>query len=163
MIEVRRAVPDDVATILDVGRATWRATYVPLVGEAYVEDFLARWWTAEGLARGIEAGRVWVGCVAGAVTGMAAYGLRDRVLELHRLYVHPAHQGRGVGSALLDAVMAAERGNADRIELAVMDGNDAAHAFYEAQGFRETGREPDDLGGPAEIWMSRTASPSEAD
>ena len=48
MAAIRLARPDDLDGVLEVGRQTWPATYVPLVGEEYVRNGLARWWTPEG-------------------------------------------------------------------------------------------------------------------
>lgn len=73
MAEIRPARADDVDDVLDVGRETWRATYIPLAGEAFVREGLARWWTAEGTLPSIEDGRVWVAEVDGRIVGMLAY------------------------------------------------------------------------------------------
>jgi ribosomal protein S18 acetylase RimI-like enzyme len=56
---------------------------------------------------------------------------------LGRLYVLPAWQGDGVGSALLDRVEAAARdAGVERLRLVVLAANDPAVAFYEAAGYR---------------------------
>lgn len=69
---------------------------------------------------------------------------------LHHLYVLPAHQGRGIGSALLGAA----KMRADMLQLWTFQRNLPARRFYEARGFvaiRETDgarneeREPDVL------------------
>jgi len=42
------------------------------------------------------------------------------------------------------------------VTLEYADGNDRAAAFYERQGFREVRRQPpEELGGPAIVWMER--------
>ena len=53
------------------------------------------------------------------------------------LFVEPDAHGRGVGTALLDAVAARAPLTVD-----VNEQNPAAHAFYRARGFVETGRSP---------------------
>lgn len=156
MIEVRNAIHADVDALLTVGRQAWRSTYVPLVGEQYVQDFLDRWWTADGLRSAIDAGHVWAGCLNGEVAGMASYSIKALVLTVHRLYVAPARQGQGVGTALVERIVEVERPNADRIALAFMAGNDAAGRFYERLGFTETHREPDPAGGPDDVWLTRS-------
>jgi ribosomal protein S18 acetylase RimI-like enzyme len=52
--------------------------------------------------------------------------------EITWLYVDPAVQRRGVARALIARVLATA---GDRVELEVLDGNDAARAFYESMGF----------------------------
>ena len=59
------------------------------------------------------------------------------------MYVAPDYQGRGIGRALVDVLLAEAR--ADRIErvlLTVTDGNVGAQALYERCGFQSWGVEP---------------------
>ena len=81
----------------------------------------------------------------GAVLGWAAVtGVSDRcvyagVVE-HSVYVHPAARGRGVGRALLDALLASTR--AARIwtvQSGVFPENTASLALHAAAGFRTVG------------------------
>jgi ribosomal protein S18 acetylase RimI-like enzyme len=69
-----------------------------------------------------------------------------------KLYVHPDHQGRGIGRRLLAEVEALVEG--DALWLEVVDGNRQAYDFYRAHGFEEVervgdGRWPDD------VWMRK--------
>ena len=153
MTEIRLARPADLAGILDVGRSTWPSTYTDLAGEEYVRNGLASWWTEDGTMPAISDGRVWVAEDGDKIVGMTMYGVADRVVDVWKLYVRPKRQGEGIGRALLDSVIAATRGSADRVTLAYMDGNTSARAFYERRGFVETHRETDALGGPDDVWM----------
>jgi ribosomal protein S18 acetylase RimI-like enzyme len=88
--------------------------------------------TYEG--EGLFDGPVWVaqtdaGSGAGSVVGFAA--LADS--ELTWLYVDPAHYRRGVGRALLRHALAAD--DSEYVECTVLDGNDAARALYQSEGF----------------------------
>ncbi len=61
----------------------------------------------------------------------------------HSLYVAPAAQRRGVGRALLEALIAEARARGKRILVAAVDsGNAASLALHRAFGFMETGRMP---------------------
>lgn len=64
--------------------------------------------------------------------------------ELANLAVHPTHRGRGLGSLLLDRVLAraAERG-VRNLYLEVRVSNERAAALYERRGFQEIGRRRD--------------------
>lgn len=59
--------------------------------------------------------------------------------------VHDAHQGKGIGAALLDALLDAADRCLDirRVELTVFADNHRAIALYQRFGFQEEGRMPD--------------------
>lgn len=156
MPTVRTARPTDIEALLDVGRAAWRATFEPLAGAAYVEAGLARWWTPEAVRADVEAGRVLLAEDGDDVQGMAlATAGPGRTTEVRRLYVAPRWQGRGVGSALLTAVVAATGADRD-LELTVLETNHHARRFYARHGFRPTGPRGDPHGGPPLLHMIRT-------
>lgn len=81
----------------------------------------------------VRAGEVVVGSVGvERVDGSTA--------ELHRLYVEPDHRRRGLGRALVEAVLAWCR-TAGVTDLSLWSDTrfDRAHALYESMGFRRTG------------------------
>jgi len=69
-----------------------------------------------------------------------------------KLYVHPDHQGLGIGSRLLAEIEALVEG--DELWLEVVDGNDEAVGFYEAHGFAEVERSADPRW-PDDIWFKK--------
>lgn len=154
-MEIRVAREEEAQAVVAVGHQTWPATYGPIAGMDYVRAGLARWWSLESTLPAIREDRVLVAVVEGAIVGMTLFSADDEALDVWKLYVVPAAHGSGAGGALLHAAVdeARLRGLA-RVRLAHMDGNDKAHAFYEHHGFRETHREPDELGGPGAVWMA---------
>jgi ribosomal protein S18 acetylase RimI-like enzyme len=78
----------------------------------------------------------------GSVAGFAAFGAsrdadaREHTAELYAIYVDPAAQGAGVGSALIEAAVEdlAARRFADAM-LWTLQGNGLARAFYERHGW----------------------------
>ncbi len=61
--------------------------------------------------------------------------------EILNLAVHPGHERRGLGSALVHRVFGdLEQGGAKRVFLEVRESNAAAQAFYHRLGFRPVGR-----------------------
>lgn len=93
-------------------------------------------------------------CVLGAFDGGALVGLcgmrvDPRAKVRHRghvfgMYVPREHCGRGVGGALLDAVVARARASRalDALVLTVTATNATARTLYERRGFVAYGREP---------------------
>lgn len=155
-MRVREATTADLDAVIHVGVTTWRATYPPITGEAYVEAGIAKWWAPEAVLPGIENRRVLVAEDDGVV-GMAAYTPFEDHLMLWKLYVLPEAQGSGAGGALLAEVIA--RAGDLPVRLTHLLGNDRAHAVYERLGFVETGTvvSPVD-GGPEEVVMERPPS-----
>jgi putative acetyltransferase len=74
--------------------------------------------------------------------GLTVRGGRQRHAADLGLAVGAAHQGEGVGTALLTALLELADGwlGLRRIELTVLTGNDRARALYERHGFEVEGR-----------------------
>lgn len=155
---LRAGTVDDVPALRSLGEAVVPPTYGP-IDAAYAQLMLDQWWSVERLAALMAKFPHVVAERDGAVVGMANLG---RVSASHRdlshvdgdrevmwkLYVHPDHQGAGVGSMLLAAVEAMAEG--PELWLEIVDGNERAAAFYRARGFEEVerfsdGRWPDDI------------------
>jgi ribosomal protein S18 acetylase RimI-like enzyme len=82
-----------------------------------------------------------------------AMGQRDGIeIILYSLYVHPEWQRKGIGSALLDAVIA-DHPEAKAIRLEVLKDNAAAIAWYRTKGF-ETYGETENATGTAGVGSS---------
>jgi len=87
---------------------------------------------------GAPLGAAWLRCTTADAPGWGR--VADDVPELS-LGVLAGSRGAGVGSAVLDACLAAARESGARaVSLSVEDGNDAARGMYERRGFRVVGR-----------------------
>jgi len=150
---IRVADGNDLAAVLNVGRRTWPVTYGPIAGEDYVAMGLAKWWTEDATIPAIRAGRVTVAEVDGSVVGIAVVGPHENHLVLWKLYVLPEYQGKAIGSALMESVVAAAMGEHDQIRLSYLNGNTMAEAFYRGKGFVEISRESGGDGIPESVWM----------
>jgi len=93
----------------------------------------------------------------GMPAGMVSAVHQGDEVELISMWVAPFARGRGVGDALVDAVIgweAVERSG--RVVLCVMEGNDHAAALYRRHGFVDAGRPEDAIAGEcAECRMIR--------
>ena len=117
---LRPAVEDDHAQVAEVYLAARRTA--PMPAPVHTEAAIRLW-----LGGRLQADPVWVAERGPAIVGFAR--LTDGWLD--DLYVHPDHQGQGVGSALLD-VAKAQRPQG--FCLWVFESNTPARAFYERQG-----------------------------
>lgn len=136
-VSVRRAGPDDVAAIVDLGAAVVPATYGPL-SPAYAEWCLERWWSTEAVTESVGRLPHWVALDGDRVVGVTNLGELDGSPVMWKLYVRPEQHGRGVGTLLLHQVVAAADGAP--LVLERLSGNERAARFYAARGFTETHR-----------------------
>ena len=79
----------------------------------------------------------------GTVFLVRGSGIAAHRADVQRLMVHPDHQGRGLGTVLLDAAVA--QGREMGVEMLTLGarGGTPLPAFYAARGFIEYGRLPD--------------------
>lgn len=138
-----RLAGDVIAIWTDVSNAGGAVGFVPPVTEA---DVRLR---AEQTFDAIRAGRTHLvtGRVADRLVGFCFLEQRVGPLFAHwatikRIQIHPAHQGKGLGSALLLATEdAAKQLGLDALHLTVRGGT-GREAFYERHGYRIVGRIP---------------------
>ncbi len=126
---MRPAVPDDLPDLARL-HVLARAAAVPRMPPSVHPPAEHRAWV-EGwdLSAGAEH-EVWVAALGAELVGLA----RFTPTWLDDLYVHPAHQGRGIGTVLLQTVQALRPGG---FGAWVFTSNAPARAFYAAHGFVE--------------------------
>ena len=154
-VTVRAATLEDLPAIKAVGEATWPTTYA-FAGAEYIEHGLATWWSESALARSLRETVVRVGCLDEQIVGVGTLDLRGEFPVIWKMYVLPTAQGSGVGSAVLEALLAEAPPGRGPIRLEYIEGNEPAAAFYRARGFVELRRDPGEQPGwPAQVWMQR--------
>ena len=161
-VVLRPGTTDDIPGLRALGEAVVPPTYGP-IDAAYAQRMLDEWWTPERFADSLPRVRMLVADLDGQLVGMTTLGwlsashrdfphvTGDREV-MWKLYVHPDHQGRGIGSRLLREVEALVQG--DRLWLEVVDGNEQAFAFYRAHGFEEVER-VSDRQFPDDVWLCK--------
>ena len=160
---VRPGATADIPAFVALGRAVVPPTYGP-IDAAYAQKMLDEWWTPEVFATSLQRNAHLVAERDGQVVALANFGrlaqsyrdfphvTGDREV-IWKLYVHPDHQGLGIGRRLLGEIEALVEG--DELWLEVVDGNDRAVRFYEAHGFVEVERSADPQW-PDDLWFKKT-------
>lgn len=136
---IRPARREDARMLAELEVRAWRWAYVDIVDEPDMPtvDGRAEGWDAPGL----DGAFVWDqdGRVV-AVVGVGPSPDEDGVGELRGLYVDPAAQGAGVGSALHDHALAELRSTGfSAATLWVFEANGHGRAFYAARGWAPDG------------------------
>jgi ribosomal protein S18 acetylase RimI-like enzyme len=151
-VQITRATAADLPAIAELAGRIWRACYPGIISAEQIEYMLGRMYALATLreeisVQGVCFEQLWVN---GTRAGFAAYGPTPdpEVLKLHKLYLLPEWQGRGLGSRLLAHCEAAARQlGARRLMLAVNKRNARAIAAYERNGFRRVEAVRSDIGG----------------
>ena len=135
MLELRRARTDEVETLLTIQREAAVDAFAhvyPPGRYPFPDDEIRAGW-AEALADpDIE---VYLAEADGVPAGSVSVGQE----YLRTLYVLPAYQGRGVGSALHDFALKRLRARGVRqAKLWTLAGNDSGRRFYERRGWTLT-------------------------
>jgi len=142
-LNIRPATPCDSVPIAMLVRESWLAanqnflpgdTVAKVTQSTRLGDFVAGEWQSVRVAE-------YDGEVVGAV-GINPAGV------IWMLYVHPAYQGCGVGSALYDdAIGALRQAGSRKAVLEVIASNENAVAFYRSRGWVAEGRRTEHIPG----------------
>lgn len=140
------AGPEHVADIARLADVVWRAHYPGIISNAQIDYMLAKMYHLDVLRREIASGITYLRALdRDHLLGFAAYGPANAEIKLHKLYVDPQHQRRGIGRALIQSV---ERASAGRtLVLTVNKRNHQAIAAYQKHGFKIRNSVAVDIGG----------------
>jgi GNAT superfamily N-acetyltransferase len=138
MVTIAPAGAGDIGVVQSLADHVWRSHYPGIISTAQIDYMLEQGYAREALLRYVEA--------AGA--GLALARIDDEpvaAMNLEKLYVAPAHHGKGVGRALIEHVAdAARRSGCRELTLNVNRNNESSIRAYEHCGFaiRERGDFP---------------------
>jgi len=150
MLRILNASVPDIPLIRTLTMQVWPQTYVPIIGETQVAYMLDRFYSEASLLdqMTLRQHQFIIACEDDVPVAFASYGrIGPDTFKLHKLYVLPQVQGKGVGRSLADHIVAAiKEAGADWLLLNVNIHNHAAMAFYERTGFVHFRSEDIDIG-----------------
>lgn len=140
MYLIREATTADVEAILQIAEETWWPTYEPLLGKEQVAYMLDEIYSQKKITDQVKNKEQTFLLLLEdeQPVAFAAYSPREddpEIYKLHKLYCHPATQGKGYGKILINAVIdKTKEAGKRKLDLNVNRYNKAKD-FYERMGF----------------------------
>ena len=150
MLSIKTATINDIPLILELTKKIWPATYILIIGKEQVEYMLSRFYAPEVLEEQMtKGGHHFILCYCGELpVAFAAYSfLQPESVKLHKIYLLPEQQGKGIGKYIIEQIaLRISEGGATSLVLNVNRYNTPAIVFYEKNGFRLFREEDIDIG-----------------
>jgi diamine N-acetyltransferase len=150
-MEIKKASKADIATIQQLVEDIWPEAYGTIISAEQIVYMLKLFYDDDALAAQMDNGHQFIFAVENeTVLGFASFSVKSNddpnTFRLHKLYVLPQQQTKGVGSFLLDNIYATmKKYSADSLELNVNKYN-SAKEFYLKKGFAILREEVIDIG-----------------
>jgi len=143
MIKIIPATTDDFKTIQEIAHQTWPIAYGEILSKAQLDFMLDAFYNEESLKDSIvNKGHHFVLAKEGEeVLGFASYEHfynQKNQTKIHKIYILPQTQGKGIGKKLIDFIEKVAKENAStELSLNVNRFNKAL-LFYQKMGFQIT-------------------------
>ena len=139
MILLRRAKEEDIAIISDLAEEIWPQTYSAYISEEQLRFKLDKMYNRGELLGQLESGHTFIiASENGKDIGFAGFSVIDAEnngYKLHKLYVLPETQGKGIGKILINEVVnLVTKEGGQTLQLNVNRNNNAKD-FYLRAGF----------------------------
>jgi ribosomal protein S18 acetylase RimI-like enzyme len=164
-MQIRPATEADIPLLRDLAQRIWRECYPGIITPEQIEFMLGWMYSGEKIREELHTGFTWeIAEEDGAAIGFLSFSHEDdgRV-KLHKMYVLPERQRRGIGRQLLAHVCESARALGARdVWMQVNKHNERAIAAYLKAGFRIEKEAVFNIGGGFvmdDYLMSRCVSP----
>ena len=150
-IKIRQASAQDIPLVHRLAKQVFFSTYEPLQPKEKVAYLFSIMYSEAALTEQMEKKNhvfLLVEDVSGYL-GYASYELNYKEsgkIKIHKIYVMPNAQGKGVGREIIDSI--ADIASHNKVEILVLDvyrHNPAIH-FYEKLGFKKVGEQVTEVG-----------------
>jgi diamine N-acetyltransferase len=150
MVSITKAGISSIPIIKELAHTTWQVAYKEILSAAQMDYMLHLIYDESALQQQMEQGHQFLLAIDNnEAVGFASFSPKENntaVFKLHKIYVHPAQQGKNIGKALLDHIINdIQQKNAVALELNVNRHNKALH-FYQKNGFEIIKEEDIDIG-----------------
>jgi ribosomal protein S18 acetylase RimI-like enzyme len=151
MIQIQQASIQDIPLIHELAKEVFFATYEPLQPKEKVAHLFSLMYNIPALTEQMERkNHVFLLCKdESGYLGYASYEFNYKgtnKTKIHKIYVMPAAQGKGVGKEMINAIAAISQQNKIPTLLLDVYRHNPAIQFYEKLGFKNVGEQVTDVG-----------------
>lgn len=142
-IQIRRAQPNEAATLTEIAHAAKRHW-------GYPESWVEQWKNDLTITPDfIAENEVYVAVAGKEIAGCGALVLSDSMAELEHMWIRPEHMGTGVGRALFQQIV--ERATTLSAETLELSADPNAQGFYEHMGAKRIGEVRSEIEGQPRV------------
>jgi len=147
-IIIRKATKDDIKLINAMAKKIWPLTYRAILLPEQLVYMLDLIYSPDALQKQFDSGHNFLIAEEGGQSiAFADYSLlKDSIYKLHKIYVLPEQQGKGVGKLLIDHIIQKIKEQKATALLLNVNRHNKARGMYERLGFTVIGEEDIDIG-----------------
>ena len=151
MIAVKKVGPESIPLIRELAKMTWAIAYAAIISSEQMKYMLELFYSKDSLLQQMQNGHQFIiASEENRALGFASYSPKSAgewsLYRLHKIYIDPGQQGKGIGKYLLDFITKDIKPlAATGIELNVNRYNKAL-GFYQKLGFVIIKEEDIDIG-----------------
>lgn len=149
-MQIIESSKEQLADIRELAYKIWPDTYGQILSKEQLEYMLSNFYSIESLENQFESGHVFLFVEEdGQYLGFAAYEVDCKEkgkTKLHKIYVMPNTQGKGIGKFLLNEVEQRTKNAENKYLFLNVNKYNNAISFYEKQGFVKIADEVIDIG-----------------
>ncbi|RQO66396.1 GNAT family N-acetyltransferase [Pedobacter sp. KBW06] len=151
MLHIYNATSSDFPIIQEIAHLTWPDTFGAILSKEQISYMLEMMYSTDSLTEQTSKKGHQFLLVKDETKnlGYASYELNYKGLsktKIHKIYILPEAQGKGVGKLLMNSITDIARKNQDTILSLNVNRDNAAFDFYKKIGFEKTGEENIDIG-----------------
>ncbi|MBV9963820.1 MAG: GNAT family N-acetyltransferase [Parafilimonas sp.] len=147
-IKIREAAVNDISTIHQLAHEIWPTTYSEILSNDQLQYMLELIYSQSSLQKQFNEGHHFLIVEEDKQPiAFADYSLlKDGVYKLHKIYVLPNQQGKGIGKLLIEYVIKKVKVNNGSALVLNVNRNNKAKQVYEHFGFKVISEEDIDIG-----------------
>ena len=132
---IREMKREDMKQVQDVAQKSWHSAYEGIIPRQIQENFLKVAYSDEMMEKRLNESLIFVAVMNNKVVGFSNFTTVNNAgqAELSAIYLYPNHQGKGIGTALLQQGIETLK-NVKTIYIDVEKENNSGIIFYQAKG-----------------------------